>query len=561
LEAVHLAGVVHRDLKPSNVMVTPRGPVLIDFGIAVAPEDETTEGLTQHGFVIGTPGYIAPELFDGGDPTPESDWWSWAALLAFAATGRTPFGVRPVDLVLRRSREGRADLVGLPARTARAIAAALQSEPTDRWGPPMVVRALRRDCQEMQIAAGYTVLPDDADEAAPKDEAVADGDATTTIAESTEKDNAEATVASGADAQDTESAEEAGADSDLGENSETSDTEDTDDDAASPEVSSPATTEPDVKPEASATEGGDEPETTGRDGDTTLLPAGTTQEAWMPPGADPTMMVPAATGSIPLGEVRFQPYSAMTADSEGVASHDDESTAEMEAAAPYRRPTPKRRVGTVLAALVPLLVLAATRPGWAVGILVALIVACRIVGHSWQAYWDRREKYGQARRSDVPIALAKVPLHIPLGFVTALPQVLVAGLVGFGAWWGGYQLFIYGDADEVIPEVDADATEALVESAGLEPYLPFLVLAVAFLAFALVAWFGPAAKTARIGARVGLRVLAFNPVITAALVSAALVAGWILARPLLVDEEPEIHWWPLPNLMSDSADLEEDVDE
>jgi hypothetical protein len=152
LEAVHLAGVVHRDLKPSNVLITPNGPVLIDFGIAQALE-EPRGALTSPGFVIGTPGYLAPELLDGGAPTPESDWWSWAALLAFAATGRSPFGVRPTDQVLRRSREGRADLVGLPARTARALAGALQPDPETRWGPTEVARALRRDADDASHAA------------------------------------------------------------------------------------------------------------------------------------------------------------------------------------------------------------------------------------------------------------------------------------------------------------------------------------------------------------------------------------------------------------------------
>lgn len=152
LEAVHLAGVVHRDLKPSNVLVTPNGPVIIDFGIAQALE-EPRVALTSPGFVIGTPGYLAPELLDGAAPTPESDWWSWAALLAFAATGRSPFGVRPTDQVLRRSREGRADLVGLPARTARALAGALQADPETRWGPTEVARALRRDADDASHAA------------------------------------------------------------------------------------------------------------------------------------------------------------------------------------------------------------------------------------------------------------------------------------------------------------------------------------------------------------------------------------------------------------------------
>ena len=85
LEAVHGAGVVHRDLKPSNVLVTDDGPVLIDFGIAQAADDPR---LTAAGLVIGTPGYLAPELLDGDEPTAASDFWGWAAVLAFAATGR-----------------------------------------------------------------------------------------------------------------------------------------------------------------------------------------------------------------------------------------------------------------------------------------------------------------------------------------------------------------------------------------------------------------------------------------------------------------------------------------
>ncbi|MEN5074937.1 serine/threonine-protein kinase [Isoptericola cucumis] len=153
LESVRAAGVVHRDLKPSNVMITTAGPVLIDFGIAQGPGDTRT---TSVGFVMGTPGYIAPELLDGAAPVAESDWWSWAALLAFAATGRSPFGVRPTELVLRRSREGRPDLVGLPSRTTRSLAGALQADPHRRWGPTEVVRAMRRDLDD---ALGVAAAP------------------------------------------------------------------------------------------------------------------------------------------------------------------------------------------------------------------------------------------------------------------------------------------------------------------------------------------------------------------------------------------------------------------
>ncbi|RMI12681.1 serine/threonine-protein kinase, partial [Cellulomonas triticagri] len=139
LDAVHAAGVVHRDLKPSNVLVTPDGPVLIDFGIAQSV-DETR--VTSAGFVVGTPGYLAPELVDGAEPTPATDRWGWAALLAYAATGRAPFGTRPLEAVLVRTRSGDADLAGLGPVTAGALWDALAADPLDRAEPEEVVAAL-----------------------------------------------------------------------------------------------------------------------------------------------------------------------------------------------------------------------------------------------------------------------------------------------------------------------------------------------------------------------------------------------------------------------------------
>lgn len=150
LTAVHAAGVVHRDLKPSNVLVTDEGPVLIDFGIAQGLDDAR---MTSSGLVMGTPGYLAPELLSGAEPGTESDWWGWAALLAFAATGRAPFGVRPVDAVLARARTGEADLDGLGARTYGALHAALRPEPAQRMRPEHVIRALRRAATDGDAAA------------------------------------------------------------------------------------------------------------------------------------------------------------------------------------------------------------------------------------------------------------------------------------------------------------------------------------------------------------------------------------------------------------------------
>ncbi|WP_250447964.1 serine/threonine-protein kinase, partial [Actinotalea sp. C106] len=129
LTEVHGAGVLHRDLTPGNVLISPRGAVLIDFGIAQAAEDPR---VTSVGMVVGTPGYLSPELLEGGEPGEAADWWGWAAVLAFAATGRPPFGHRPVQSVLARAREGRPDLEGVPPRTQATLRAALAGAPSAR---------------------------------------------------------------------------------------------------------------------------------------------------------------------------------------------------------------------------------------------------------------------------------------------------------------------------------------------------------------------------------------------------------------------------------------------
>ncbi|MGI5505367.1 serine/threonine-protein kinase [Lentzea sp. CA-135723] len=89
LEAAHAAGIVHRDVKPSNIMVLPDGRVkLADFGIARAMDDP---GITATGGIMGSPGYMAPELFAGKQPSPASDLWALGANMFHAAEGRSPF--------------------------------------------------------------------------------------------------------------------------------------------------------------------------------------------------------------------------------------------------------------------------------------------------------------------------------------------------------------------------------------------------------------------------------------------------------------------------------------
>ncbi|MFC8074403.1 bifunctional serine/threonine-protein kinase/ABC transporter substrate-binding protein [Streptomyces sp. NPDC057307] len=111
LGAVHGAGLVHRDVKPGNVLLAVDGPRLIDFGIARAT-DETA--LTSPGLVVGTPGFLAPEQAEarGAEVGPASDVFSLGCLLAYALTGRPPFGGGTADVLLYRTVHDEPDIGG-----------------------------------------------------------------------------------------------------------------------------------------------------------------------------------------------------------------------------------------------------------------------------------------------------------------------------------------------------------------------------------------------------------------------------------------------------------------
>ncbi|GGR08701.1 hypothetical protein GCM10010195_74230 [Kitasatospora griseola] len=92
LAEAHAAGITHRDIKPANIMVTAAGDVkVLDFGIARTTHLETTaERLTQTGFVVGSPPYMAPEQIRDA-AGPRSDLYSLGCVLFEMLTGRPPF--------------------------------------------------------------------------------------------------------------------------------------------------------------------------------------------------------------------------------------------------------------------------------------------------------------------------------------------------------------------------------------------------------------------------------------------------------------------------------------
>ncbi|MET9693692.1 bifunctional serine/threonine-protein kinase/ABC transporter substrate-binding protein [Streptomyces sp. NPDC006514] len=100
LAVMHEQGLVHRDVKPGNVLLGMDRPRLIDFGIARGGEHTA---LTSDGAVLGTPGFLPPEQVEGRPAEPAGDVFSLGCLLAYAATGRLPFGTGTVDAVLYRT--------------------------------------------------------------------------------------------------------------------------------------------------------------------------------------------------------------------------------------------------------------------------------------------------------------------------------------------------------------------------------------------------------------------------------------------------------------------------
>ena len=117
LVAVHEAGVVHRDLKPSNILLSPKGPRIIDFGIAWATGAST---LTHVGTAVGSPGFLAPEQVRGAAVTPATDVFSLGATLAYAATADSPFGHGSSEVMLYRVVHEEPQLYDVPRRAGAA---------------------------------------------------------------------------------------------------------------------------------------------------------------------------------------------------------------------------------------------------------------------------------------------------------------------------------------------------------------------------------------------------------------------------------------------------------
>lgn len=138
LAALHDRGVVHRDLKPTNIFLTAHGAKLLDFGLAMPTGAKAVDGtrITQAGLLVGTPLYMAPELWRGAAATPASDLFACGAVLYEALSGRAPFaGASVIEVCEAVVRGAPPALDGAPGIGAldRLIQRSLAREPESRF--------------------------------------------------------------------------------------------------------------------------------------------------------------------------------------------------------------------------------------------------------------------------------------------------------------------------------------------------------------------------------------------------------------------------------------------
>ncbi|MGW4039213.1 serine/threonine-protein kinase [Streptomyces sp. NPDC004778] len=145
LQHIHGAGLIHRDLKPSNVLMTIDGPRVIDFGIARALESVADGDLTRTGVLVGSPGFMAPEQVRGERVTTACDVFCLGSVLAYAASGRLPFGTAEsggVHALMFRIAQEDPDLTGVPEELADVVRDCLAKDPAARPGTDEILARL-----------------------------------------------------------------------------------------------------------------------------------------------------------------------------------------------------------------------------------------------------------------------------------------------------------------------------------------------------------------------------------------------------------------------------------
>lgn len=162
LDFAHGQGVLHRDLKPANVLLDPRlGAVLSDFGFASLMADNSLS-ISLSGGIVGTPAYIAPEVWEGNDPTPQTDVYALGCIVYEMVTGQALFAGSSTPAVMRAHfRPRRLPETwpeGTPPGLSDVLLAALAQEPSGRYAAAGELSAVLAGLHTDPLAEPYAQL-------------------------------------------------------------------------------------------------------------------------------------------------------------------------------------------------------------------------------------------------------------------------------------------------------------------------------------------------------------------------------------------------------------------
>lgn len=471
LDVIHGSGVVHRDLKPGNVMLRGGEPILIDFGIAHVVDEVR---LTMTGLVMGTPGYLAPEVVQGDPVSTATDWWGWAATVTYAASGRPPFGKGRMEAVLARVATGEADLAGVDERIAPLLYAALSPRMQERPHQREVVAGLERFARGGDVTDVINLRRE-----VPRTERV--GIQGTALLP---PPRVAATRPVGHQA---------------------------------PAPVSPPTGIPQQRPPQQRPTTPPQPMPARQP-----VPAGPVS----PPHGVPVGR-PAARQEQPAYRGLVQPVAQPHGPQRQAVQQWQPAPVPVRSgwgASTDPRIGRASRAGTLALLLLLIVVGSAAAPALTMGALVLGMVVARTVDRTATGLVIRRHRNGP-RDTDVPYAVASIPLHVLVGVLTSVSAMILPVIVGACAMFS------------------AALAVASVTGGEVRPNTAVPLAAAGFFG-TLTAWWGPGGTGLRRGARSVVRGVAPGMVGASVLglvivVAAAGIAVWAAGRDL------EPYWWPL----------------